>query len=184
MLRRLRRLLVLLLVVAVVVAAVVVVLGNRAALDHARSRVDTRWSGLRGPLDVRYQRLAALDTVLAQDLADGAALPKQLDTALARWRDTSKTHDTEAAVEVANQLESLAALARATATSTDRLKAETKLQQAVAAFDRTTPPRARVDTYNTAVRQYEHDRTSGLHRLSARVFGYHARRTFEMVTTT
>jgi hypothetical protein len=176
-----RRLLVLLLILAVVVAAVVVVLGNRSALDHSRSRVDTRWSALRGPLDARYRQLAALDAVLAQDLGKGATLPTQLTAALRDWADATKGGDTEAGVQAANRLESLAGLARATATSTDRLKSEARLQQAVAAFNHTTPPQTTVDAYNAAVRGYEHDRTTGLHRLTAAVFGYHARRTFEAV---
>jgi hypothetical protein len=183
MLRRIRRLLGLLLILAVVVAAVVVVLGNRSALDHSRSRVDTRWSALRGPLDARYRQLAALNVVLAQDLSKGAALPTQLTAALRNWTDAAKARDTEAGVQAANQLESLAGLARATATSTDRLKSEARLQQAVAAFNRTTPPSATVDAYNAAVRTYEHDRTTGLRRLTAALFGYHARRTFEAVPT-
>ena len=183
MLRRMRRLLGLLLVVAVVVAAVVVVLGNRSALADSRSRIDTRWSALRGPLDARYQKLAALNAVLAQDLVRGARLPSQLDAALRRWRTASSARDTEAAVEAANRLESLAGLARVTASSTDRLKTETRLQQAVTAFDAAAPPQAPVDAYNRAVRQYEHDRTSGVHRLTAGLLGFHARRTFEAVAT-
>jgi hypothetical protein len=183
MLRRMRRLLGLLLILAVVIAAVVVVLGNRSALDHSRSRVDTRWSGLRRPLDVRYGQLAALNTVLAQDLGKSAALPTQITAALRDWADATKAGDTEAGVQAANRLESLAGLARATATSTDRLKSEARLQQAVAAFNRTTPPQIAVDAYNAAVRTYEHDRTTGLRRLTAALFGYHARRTFEAVPT-
>jgi hypothetical protein len=177
-----RRLLVLLLVVAIVVAAVVVVLGNRSALDRARSRVDARWSALRTPLDGRYHQLAALNTVLAQDLSKGATLPAQITAALRDWTDAAKARDTEAGVEAANRLESLAGLARVTATSTDRLKSEARLQRAAAAFNRTTPPQPVVDAFNAAVRGYEHDRTTGLHRLAAALFGYHARRTFEAVS--
>lgn len=182
MLRRLRRLLVLLLVVAIVVAAAVVVLGNRSALAHARTRIDTRWSALRVPLDLRYRSLATLSTVLGQDLGRSATLPGQLNTALSRWSAALKAHDTEGGVEIANRLEGLAGLARVTATSTDRLKADSNLGRAVTAFNRTTPPAPVVNAYNTAVRDYEHDRTSGVRRLTAALFGYDARRTFELVT--
>jgi hypothetical protein len=184
MLRRLRRLLVLLLVLVLVVAAVVVVFGNRSALGHARTRIDARWASLRAPLDARYHSLSLLGAALGQDVGRGAALPSRLNRALSRWSRASQARDAATGVEVANELEGLAGLVRVTATSTDRLKADARLGRAVTAFNGTVPPAATVNAYNAAVRAYEHDRTSGVRRLTAALFGYDARRTFELVATT
>ncbi len=182
MFRRLRRLIVALVLLIIVVVAMVVVLGNRSALDKARSRADARWSALRVPLQPRYARLAAIGDALAKDLAPNSGVPARLATALQRWNSymAPARHDPAAEVTVADQLEGLAALAHVTAVSSDRIKADQAVQTAIAEFDKTAPPRALVDTYNAAVRSYEHDRTTGIRRLTAAVFGYHSRRTFEL----
>jgi hypothetical protein len=166
-------------VVLVVVAAVVVVAGNRSSLDHARTRIDARWTPLRDPLNVRYQRLATVSRALATDLGSSSSLPKRLDDAIARWNLRARTDDTEGGVRAANDLEGLAALARVTATSTDRLRGDRALQQAVNSFAAAGPQRATIDAYNAAVHAYEHDRTTGIRRVTAAIFGYDARRTFQ-----
>jgi hypothetical protein len=185
MFRRLRRLFVALVVLIIVIVAVVVVLGNRSALDHARSRVDTRWSALRFPLQPRYGRLAVVGDALAKDLGANAGVPVRLRTSLREWNTLIEpTHrDPGAEVAVADQLEGLAALVHITAQSSDRIKADQVLQAAVVDFDKTAPPHGLVDLYNEAVRAYEHDRTTGVRRLAAALFGYHSRRTFEPAAT-
>lgn len=181
MFRRLRRLFVALVVLIIVIVALVVVLGNRSALDHARSRVDARWTALRAPVEPRYKQLAVLNTALANDLGANAVVPARLRAALARWNTlVAPGHrDPEAEVAAADPIEGLAGLARVTAQSSDRLKADQALQAALVDFDKTAPPRLLIDSYNAAVRTYEHDRTTGVRRLAAALFGYHARRTFE-----
>ena len=185
MFRRLRRLIVALVLLIIVVVAMVVVLGNRSALDKARSHVDTRWSALRTPLQPRYARLAAVGDALAKDLAPNSGVSARLGTALRTWNSYMAPghHDPGSEVTVADQLEGLAALAHVTAQSSDRIKADQAVQTAIAEFDKTAPPRALVDVYNAAVRTYEHDRTTGIRRLTAAVFGYHAQRTFEPAAT-
>jgi hypothetical protein len=185
MFRRLRRLFVALVLLIIVIVAVVVVLGNRSALDHARTRVNTRWSALRGPLQPRYVRLAVVGDALAKDLGANAGAPARLSATLRQWNTlVTPTHrDPGAEVAVADQLEGLAALVHITAQSSDRIKADQALQAAVVDFDKTAPPRGLVDLYNAAVRAYEHDRTTGVRRLPAALFGYHSRRTFEPAAT-
>lgn len=183
MLRRARRLLVLLAVLVVIVAAVAVVLGSRPALDHARSRIDDRWAALRTPLDARYRALATVAVALAADLGGGQGLPHDLSTTLSRWNALVRHHDPGAEVQIANRLEGLASRATTTAQSSDRLRSDATLQHAVQAFGATALPRAGIHAYDGAVGSYQHLRTSGVHRMTASLFGYGPRRTFEAVTT-
>lgn len=182
MLRRARRLLVLLAVLVVVVVAVAVVLGSRPALDHARTRVDDRWTSLRAPLDARYRALTPVAVALGGELGSDHGLPHDLSNALAHWNTLRRGNDPGAEVETANALEGLASRATTTAQSSDKLRADATLQRAVQAFAATSLPRADVDAYDSAVRTYQHMRTSGVRRLTASLFGYGPRRTFEAVT--
>ncbi len=183
MLRRARRLLVLLVVLVVFVAAAAVVLGSRPALDHARTKIDDRWAALRTPLSARYEKLGAVTVALAADVGRDHTLPRELTAALTRWNALMRRHDPGAEVETANQLEGLASRATTTAQSTDKLRGDANLQQAVQSFMKASVPRADVDAYNAAVNGYQHDRTSGIRRLTASLFGYGPRRTFEPVTS-
>jgi hypothetical protein len=182
MLRRARRLLVLLAVLVVIVAAVAVVLGSRPALDHARTRIDDRWTALRAPLDARYRALAPVAVALGAELGADHGLPHDLSTALARWNTLGRGKDAGAQVDTANELEGLASRATATAQSSDKLRGDAGLQRAVQAFAATSLPRTDVDAYDSAVRTYQHLRTSGVRRLTASLFAYGPRRTLEAVT--
>jgi hypothetical protein len=185
MFRRLRRLFVALVLLIIVIVAVVVVLGNRSALNHARSRVDTRWTALRAPLQSRYAQLDVVNDALAKDLGAATGVPARLTKALREWNRLTAPgrRDPAAEVAAADELEGLAAVERVTARSSDRIKADQALQTAAANFDKTAPPAALVDAYNGAVRTYEHDRTTGVRRLTATLFGYGSRRTFEPAPT-
>lgn len=185
MFRRFRRLIVALVLLIIVIAVAAVVLGNRSALDGARSRVDQRWAALRPPLQARYAKLAVVADALAKDVGPTERVPAQITRALKQWNALmAPGHQNPAAeVAIADDLEGLAAVAHTTAQSSDRIKADQAVQSAVADFDKTAAPAALVDDYNAAVRTYEHDRTSGLRRVTAAVFGYGSRRTFEPAPT-
>jgi hypothetical protein len=182
MLRRARRLLVLLAVLVVIVVAVAVVLGSRPALDHARTRIDDRWASLRAPLDTRYRALAPVADAHGAELGRDHGLPHDLSSTLARWNTLRRGDDASAQVDTANTLEGLASRATVTAQSSDRLRGDATLQRAVQAFAATALPKTDVDAYDSAVRAYQHLRTSGIRRLTASLFGYGPRRTFEAVT--
>jgi hypothetical protein len=75
----------------------------------------------------------------------------------------------------ADALEAQAARLRANVNGSDRLKSDPAVNDALTAFAGTKPPDALIAAYNTAVRQYQQQRTGTGQRPVARVFGYDAR---------
>ena len=180
MFRRFRRLIVALVLLIIVIAVAAVVLGNRSALDGARSRVDQRWAALRPPLQARYAKLAVVADALAKDVGPTERVPAQITRALKQWNALMAPGHQNPAAEVAIAGAPYTVLRDAVHIHPTRAEA---VQSAVADFDKTAAPVALVDAYNAAVRTYEHDRTSGLRRVTAAVFGYGSRRTFEPAPT-
>jgi hypothetical protein len=165
------------LVLVVVGGAVALVVIERPKLDDARNAVDARWKPLVAPgaLVVRYQKLEG--ALSAFDAAGGKdrAVSKDLHAALDAWQRALKSGASGAQATSADALEAQAARLRANVNGSDRLKSDPAVNDALTAFAGTKPPDALIAAYNTAVRQYQQQRTGTGQRPVARVFGYDAR---------
>jgi hypothetical protein len=168
----------LVLIIVLVGGAVTLVVLERPRLNDAREAVDTRWAPLRaadGPLAVRYQKLEA--ALLAFEAAGGTgrAAAKDLHAALLAWNRALKSGDAGDQAAAADVLEVQATRLRANVNASDRLKTNAALNDALTVFAGTKPPDALIAAYNTAVREYEDERTGTLQRPVARVLGYDQR---------
>ena len=172
-----RFLLISVLVVLVALGTGALVVTGRSTLQSSRDAVDARWAGLRTPLGNRYQALAKLPSALVS-----AGVPSDRDyvhrlaVAGAEWdRAATRADDPGREVVAADELEGLAARARADTAASPRLSTDPGVTQALAGFDSALVPPADVGAYNDAVRTYQHDRTSLARRPAALVLGFDAR---------
>jgi hypothetical protein len=178
MARRVRRLAVVALLL-LVAGAVALVLTTRPRLEDRRDDVDRAWTPLRAPLAARYEQLAGVNAQMAAAGAGDRSVTKALGTTLARWdrlrRAPDGDADAAAEAETANRLEGLATRVGVVVLTSDRLKGIDPLNQALAAFQGTTPPPPPVKTYNDAAQEYEDTRNSFLRRPVAGLFGFESR---------
>jgi hypothetical protein len=178
MARRVRRLAVVV-VLLLVAGAAALVLTARPQLDDRRDDVDRAWTPLRPGLAARYERLAAVHAEATTAGAGDRGVTRELGLTLARWdrlrRAADRDADADAEAATANQLEGLAARLQAVVLSSDRLKGVDALNQAIAAFQGTSPPVPAVKTYNDAAKEYEDTRESFVRRPIADLFGYDSR---------
>jgi hypothetical protein len=174
--RRTRWILLALLVVLVGGAAALV-LTQQPKLDDARTDVDTAWKPLRGPgqLPLRFQTLTG--ALSAFDAAGGADrdVSKDLHAALDAWDAALKNDEADEQARAANTVEAQGTRLTANALGSQRLAADRAVTDSLVKYAQTTPDPKLVTTYNTAVRDYEDVRTSGLAQPVARVFGFDAR---------
>jgi hypothetical protein len=179
MARRVRRLAVVV-ILFLVAGAVALVLTTRPQLEDRRDDVDRAWIPLRAPLAARYQQLAAVNAELAAAGAGERSVARELGTTLTRWsrlvRSSDDDADADAEVETADRLEGLATRLQAVVLSSDRLRSVESLNQAIAAFQGTSPSlQPPATAYNDAAREYEDERNSFLRRPAADLFGYDSR---------
>ncbi len=172
--RRLRWL-VLALVALVVVAVVVAVVSVRPGLSDARDRVDQAWSPLRPALTARYQNLAGVELTLASAGGQARTVTRDLGAALAQWQRSNRVDDPAAQAALANDLEALALRVKANVATSDRLRTNATLINALAAFDRSVVSPPAVTVYNRAARDYQQQRSGAVHHLVAGLFGFDAR---------
>jgi hypothetical protein len=169
---RVIRVLLPLLVVAAVVAAGASVLSARPDLDKAKNKVDASWTSLSDQLDRRYVLLTAVDASLRPIPGPIHALVADTDGALARWRD-ARTHSTVATqVEDANDLEAFARELAATAAASPRVRGNSTVLAALAAF-LNDPARSGSGAvgFNADVTTYERQRRGPVRTIVASVLG-------------
>lgn len=174
--RRLRWL-VLALVALVVVGFVVAVVTVQPGLSDARDRVDQTWSPLRPALVARYRSLAGVELALVAAGGQARTVTKDLGAALTEWQRTARVDDPATQAPLANDLEALALRVKANVAASDRLRGNTGLRAALAAFDVAVVNPPAVATYNQAVREYQQQRSGAVHHLVASLFGFDARPT-------
>jgi hypothetical protein len=178
MARRIRRI-VLPVLVLVLAGGVALVLTARPRLEHDRGRVDTRWTALRDPLAVRYEKLGVLNAAFRDAVGRDRDVTKELDHTLASWKRMRAARndraDIEAEARTANDLEGLAARVGVAVERSDRLKTVPALGDALTGFRTAVPPAPAVKAYNDVVRGYQSARDELLRRPVARLLGYKAR---------
>jgi len=178
MARRVRRLAVVVLVL-LVVGTIALVLTTRPKLEDARDGVDHAWTPLRGPLSVRYTKLAEANAQLVAAGGGERDVSRALGLRLGRWDELRRAKDgdadADAEAQTADQLEGLGTRLQAVASSSDRLRTSDALTQAIAAFQGTVPPPQAVTAYNRSVRDYEDERNGLLRGPVASLFGYDSR---------
>jgi hypothetical protein len=169
-------------VVVLVIAAGVVVLTTQPDLDDAQEHVDTRWTPLRKPLQVRNQALAIVEQAVTAAGGEQRAVVQELRPVFDRWAklagEPNRDADAGAEAETANELEALGARLRANITVSERLKNVQAVRDALALYDGALVPQPLVVAYNRAVRRYQELRDGTLESVVAAVFGYDARPTF------
>lgn len=177
---RVRRLLVAL-VVFVAAGLVALVVTVRPGLRDDADAVDTTWRPIVTQLSERYAALggvkAALDKAGLGDRDVTVVLGQTLD----RWKIASTGTDTDEQVQIAGQLEMLAARAAALA-ERPRLRLQNDLKVSLAAFTAKQPPAALVAKYNSAVTRYQDARDGVLSRIVASLDGYPMRPTLQLLT--
>ena len=171
--------LLLLVIVLLVGGAVAVVVTANGPLQDRRDAVDARWAPIRTPLTDRYDRLNQVATALNDAGAGERTYTVDLVQELDTWRKLadSPTADAGAEAASANQLEGLAARARANVAFSGRLKANPAITSAFDAFDSVLVPPPTVSAYNRAVKRYEATRTESMKQLAASLLGFDARPT-------
>jgi hypothetical protein len=178
MARRVRRLAVVV-IVLLVIGVVALVLTTRPKLEDRRGDVDRAWTPLRGPLGERYARLGEANVQLAAAGGGERDVARALRLRLGRWGELRRAADgdadADAEAQTADQLEGLGTRLQAVVASSDRLRASDPLNQAIAAYQGTVPPRPAVTSYNRSVRDYEDERNGLLRSPVASVFRYDSR---------
>ncbi|MGZ4676069.1 MAG: hypothetical protein ACXVJ7_01970 [Acidimicrobiia bacterium] len=175
---RVRRLVVALLVL-LVAALVALVVTVRPGLRDDAEAVDTSWKPLVPALNARYKSLAAVrDQMKAAGLGD-RAVTVGLSRTLERWTIASTGTDASEQVETAGELETLAARAKAMA-STPRLLQNQALALSFAAFTKSEPTAQLLRTYNDTVVKYQGARDGFWSRIVARLDGYAMRPTLQL----
>jgi hypothetical protein len=175
--RRLRWIL-LVLIVAIAGGAGALLIVENPKLHDARSAVDASWIPLRVTLVPRYEKL---DTALgAFDAAGGSdrAVSRTLHGQMKQWRSAVHHGDADLQAQRANALEAASRRLGANVFASERFRGVAPLNEAIAAFTAASPAAELVTRYNSAVRDYEHEREGTLQRPVARVLGYHARPLF------
>jgi hypothetical protein len=157
------------------VALVMAVVTIRPDENDARDRVDRAWTPLRTPLVARYQTLGGVLQALDGAGARGRLVTRDLTVTLQRWQRVARVDDPGLQTPLANELEALAARAKANVSASDRLNADPTVKAALSAFDQVVVSPPVVAAYNRAVDAYEHARTGTIRRLVADVLGFDAR---------
>jgi len=167
----------LVLLVVLVGGIAALLLTQQPKLDDARTTVDTAWKPLRAPdqLPLRYQTLTG--ALSAFDAAGGADrdVSNDLHAALKHWNAALQDGDAGAQATAANEVEAQGTRLTANALGSQRLAGDKAVTDSLVKYTQTTPNAARVAAYNTAVRDYEDERTGALAQPVARVFGFDAR---------
>lgn len=166
--------------VLLVAGAVLLVIVVRPGLRDDSEAVGEAWKPLVTPLAERYSALGGVAGALEQAGAGDREVTKALRRTLSDWDLLQVTTDAQAQARTANQLEGLAARARAIIAAAPRLQQNQALQQALAIFDRTTPPLPRIARYNEIVVDYERDRDGFWNRIVAGLDGYEMRPTLQL----
>jgi hypothetical protein len=173
---------VLALVVVVVTGTVILVITVRPGLQNDAQEVRRTWKPLLQPLAVRYGALGGVVTALETAGNGNRDLTKQLKGALSDWDLLKATTDASNQAKTANQLEGLASRIRATASASDRLKADAQLTRAIATFDAAKVPPALITHYNDTVLQYERNRDGMLRGIVANLDGYDPHPTLQLAS--
>jgi hypothetical protein len=182
MARRIRRILAAIAIVLVAGAVVLVIVVRPGLRDDSES-VSKAWKPLIRPLGARYAALGGVAGALEQAGAGDREVTVQIRKELSDWDLLQSTTDAAAQAQAANELEGLAARARATVASFARLRDNAGLKQAIQSFDGTTPPPKTVEEYNAIVVDYEQARDGFWNRIVAGLDGYDSRPTLQLAPT-
>jgi hypothetical protein len=163
------------LLVLVVGAAVALVVTEKPTLDDGRDAADTRWTALRAPLTARYSQLDGAVAAFAAAGGGDRSVAKDLHADLDAWKKAIADDDPEREVAIANRLEGDGRRLRANILASPRIAQVEDVVAKIAAFDGSVPDVTAVRAYNTAVRQYEHDRDATFRSIVARTFGFASR---------
>lgn len=168
-------------VVALLAGGAYLLVTTRSQLGSDRDRVDARWSTLSPALAARYEHLGTLVTAFDGAGARDRAVTTALRDGIARWDAAYRGGRPEASLVAANDLEGLAARAKAVVAGSRRLQGVTPVTEALTAVDASTPPLAAVAAYNDAVKRYEDHRGATLRAAIAPRLGFERRDTFQPV---
>jgi hypothetical protein len=171
---------VLALVVVIVTGTVILVITVRPGLQDDAQEVRRTWKPLLQPLAARYTALGGVVSSLDAAGNGDRDLTKQLKRTLSDWDLLKATTDSSTQAQTANELEGLANRVRATATGSDRLRANPGLKQSITAFDATKVPVALVKRYNDSVLVYERNRDGTLRSIVAKLDGYDPHPTLQL----
>jgi hypothetical protein len=166
------------LVVAVLVASALgIVLLGRHWLEDWNDELDRRWAPLRPALDVRYEKLGALDRQFRDEYGGERPFNRRIERLLRRWDRLSGQRDIaqEDEVDTANALELAAGrLIRYTQASTAR-RPSPELEAAMLTYARSVVPSPELPRFNRAARAYEETRDSILGAPAAHLLAYYGR---------
>lgn len=176
---RVRRLVVAL-VVFVAAGLVALVVMVRPGLRDDADAVDTTWRPIVAPLGERYAALGGVKAALDKAGLGNRDVTVTLGQTLDRWKIASTGTDTDAQVQIAGQLEMLAARAAALS-ERPRLRLQNDLKVSLAAFTAKQPPPPLVAKYNAAVTRYQGARDGALSRIVADLDGYPMRPTLQLL---
>jgi hypothetical protein len=159
-------------VILFVVAAIAMVLSTRPALHDKRADVDARWDALAGPLDTRYDQLAAAADAVRNAPGSIGDLVGQIDDAKRTWdRQRERGSGVESQVKAANTLEGLGRRLVTTVRASARLNGDPAVKSAVDTFANAAAPEP-LPRFDAAVRAYEDKRGGPLRRTVAAILGY------------
>ncbi len=175
---------VLALVVVIVTGTVILVITVRPGLQDDAQEVRRTWKPLLQPLAARYTQLAGVATALDAAGNGDTDTTKQLKRTLSDWELLAATNDDAAQAETADELEGLASRVSATVKGSDRLRADTGLTAAIAAFDASKVSPVLVKRYNDTVLAYERNRDGMLRGIVASLDGYSPHPTLQLATLT
>lgn len=162
-----------LIVLAVIGGLIALVLTGRGALQGDDRQVIDRWKTLRAPLTQRYDLLAAAGATTAQ-LGD-RSVTDDISKGVATWQASLRRSGIDAQIAAANDLEGLARRLDANVAASTKLRTDTDVQAALAAFHQSAPAQPLVDGFDDATARYARDRTSAGRRLAAALFGFDPR---------
>jgi hypothetical protein len=158
--------------VAVVAGVGALALTSRAGLDDARDEVEDAWAKAEPQLGARYDALSAANDAVRDEGGGARSIVGELDTALARWHDATRTNANVASqIALANDLEGLGRRLRATVDGSARFDTDA-IALTLAAFDASVIEAAA--TLNRAVDAYSDERGGTLRRLVASALGHEA----------
>ena len=178
------RRLVALVVAVVVVSAVGVVILGRHWLEDWNDEIDRRWAPLRPALDVRYEKLGALEQQFRGEYAMELPFNRRIERLLRRWDRLYEQRDIaqEDEVDTANALELAARrLIRYTQESTAS-RPSPALEAAMLTYARSGVPVPELPRFNRAARAYEETRDSVLGAPAAHLLAYYGRSPLALTT--
>lgn len=162
-------------------SAAALVFTSRPPLEKAQDSIDARWSPLASALDLRYDALQSEAVAVRAALGEDRQLLRDIEATLLRW-DGRSVGDSDSATVVANRLEGLSRRLTSVVAASPRLRAAEPVGTAARALE-DAAPRSKQLAYNTAVDDYEDERSKLPRRFVAGLLGFSPLHTFELTSS-